>query len=78
MTRAVAIDCEMVGIGVTGKSSMLARVSLVNERGECLYDTFVKPKDYVTDLRTHVSGVRFKDILAGTLIFHYLLHIRTY
>lgn len=58
VTNCVAIDCEMVGIGEDGKENMLARVSIVNSLGECLYDTFVKPTATVTDYRTSVSGVR--------------------
>ncbi|XKL62123.1 hypothetical protein PGB90_001956 [Kerria lacca] len=58
----IAIDCEMVGIGEGGKENMLARVSIVNSLGECLYDTFVKPTATVTDYRTPVSGVRPHDI----------------
>lgn len=58
----VAIDCEMVGIGEDGKENMLARVSIVNSLGECLYDTFVKPTAPVTDYRTPVSGVRPCDL----------------
>ncbi|GIY57691.1 RNA exonuclease 4, partial [Caerostris darwini] len=65
LTAAVAIDCEMVGTGPTGKDSILARVSIVNEFGECIYDEFVKPKEKVTDYRTEVSGVRPADLKEG-------------
>ena len=33
----------MVGIGNDGKESALARVSIVNQHGECVYDKFVAP-----------------------------------
>jgi hypothetical protein len=56
-TKHVAIDCEMVGVGFEGKKSVLARVAIVNAFGHVLYDKFVKPKEFVTDYRTHVSGV---------------------
>ncbi|MCJ1296239.1 3'-5' exonuclease [Xylographa carneopallida] len=56
--KYVAIDCEMVGVGPTpDHDSALARVSLVNYHGEQLYDSFVLPKEAVTDFRTHVSGI---------------------
>ncbi|XP_065844886.1 RNA exonuclease 4-like [Oscarella lobularis] len=61
-TDSVAIDCEMVGIGHSGKESALARVSIVNSHGNVLYDTFVAQKEKVTDYRTFVSGVRAKDV----------------
>jgi len=60
-TPAVAIDCEMVGVGPL-KEDALARVSIVNEFGYCLYDRFVKPKLEVTDYRTEFSGVREEDL----------------
>ncbi|KAM9816963.1 RNA exonuclease 4 [Neosynchiropus ocellatus] len=65
ITRAVAIDCEMVGVGPEGQESILARVSLVNQFGKCLYDKYVKPTEKVTDYRTAVSGIRPQDIKDG-------------
>ncbi|XP_061562230.1 RNA exonuclease 4 [Phycodurus eques] len=65
LTRAVAIDCEMVGVGPDGEDSILARVSLVNQFGKCVYDKFVKPSEKVTDYRTAVSGIRPQDIKDG-------------
>jgi RNA exonuclease 4 len=56
--KYVAIDCEMVGVGPNpDNDSALARVSVVNFNGEQVYDSFVRPKETVTDWRTHVSGV---------------------
>lgn len=62
MTKAIAIDCEMVGVGENGKDSIIARVSLVNQYGECVYDKYVQPTESVTDYRTHVSGIRPEDL----------------
>lgn len=61
----MAIDCEMVGIGPDGEDSMLARVSIVNHFGKCIYDKFVKPTEKVTDYRTDVSGIRPENIKNG-------------
>ena len=58
------MDCEMVGVG-DGQESILARVSIVNHDGHPLYDTFVKPREVVTDYRTFVSGVRPEDLENG-------------
>ncbi|KAI9821690.1 MAG: 3'-5' exonuclease [Pycnora praestabilis] len=56
--RYIAIDCEMVGVGPPpSETSVLARVSVVNYHGQQVYDSFVQPKEYVTDWRTHVSGI---------------------
>jgi RNA exonuclease 4 len=64
----VGLDCEMVGIGLDGKQSALARCCLVNYDGEVIYDEFVRPPGFVTDFRTKYSGVRKKDLRQGTAI----------
>ena len=46
-----------------GDDSILARVSIVNHFGNMIYDSFVKPRESVTDYRTSVSGVRPKDLI---------------
>jgi RNA exonuclease 4 len=65
VTKIIGIDCEMVGVGEGGQESILARVSLVNQYGQCIYDKFVKPTERVIDYRTHVSGIRPSDIAHG-------------
>ncbi|NWS94071.1 REXO4 exonuclease, partial [Mionectes macconnelli] len=65
LTRAVAMDCEMVGVGPKGEDSIVARVSIVNQFGKCIYDKYVKPTEKVTDYRTAVSGIRPQNINAG-------------
>ena len=58
LTRILAIDCEMVGVGPGGLRSSLARVCLVNESGAVVLDTHVAQREKVTDHRTRVSGIR--------------------
>ncbi|NXH09792.1 REXO4 exonuclease, partial [Bucco capensis] len=65
LTRAVAMDCEMVGVGAKGEDSIVARVSIVNQFGKCVYDKYVKPTEEVTDYRTAVSGIRPENIKTG-------------
>lgn len=48
----------MVGIGPNGKDHMLARVSIVNEKGEIIMDKYVKPTQPVIDYRTQYSGIK--------------------
>ncbi|KUJ06969.1 uncharacterized protein LY89DRAFT_374386 [Mollisia scopiformis] len=60
--KYVGIDCEMVGVGGEEDRSVLARVSIVNFHGTQVYDSFVRPKEFVTDWRTHVSGVSAKNM----------------
>jgi len=62
--KYVAIDCEMVGIGIDGKKSALARASVVDWDGTVLLDVHVRVPERVTDFRTSVSGIRPKDIHA--------------
>jgi RNA exonuclease 4 len=60
--RIVAMDCEMVGIGINGKHSALARCSIVDFYGNTVYDKFVRPPAMVTDFRTKWSGIRKSDL----------------
>jgi RNA exonuclease 4 len=60
--KYIAVDCEMVGVGVGGNESALARVSIVDFHGRQVYDSFVRPKERVTDWRTRVSGVSPRDM----------------
>ena len=43
----------------------MARASLVDGTGKVIYDEFVKATEKVSDYRTHVSGVRAKDMRKG-------------
>jgi RNA exonuclease 4 len=81
--KYIAMDCEMVGVGEGDhESSALARVSIVNFHGHCVFDCFVKPKERVTDWRTWVSGVSPKDMVNGIHLrlllmqFHALTMVR--
>jgi len=62
ITKILGMDCEMVGVGLGGSDSILARVSIVNHFGHKVYDKFVAPREKVTDYRTAVSGVRPEDL----------------
>jgi RNA exonuclease 4 len=68
--RYLAIDCEMVGIGIDGSESSLARVSIVNWYGVVLLDVFVRQRERVVDYRTRWSGIRDKDMIGGKSILH--------
>ncbi|KAH6668613.1 ribonuclease H-like domain-containing protein [Plectosphaerella plurivora] len=58
--KYIAIDCEMVGVGEGGHESALARASVVDFHGRQIYDSYVKPKERVTDWRSAVSGITQK------------------
>ena len=55
--KFVALDCEMVGTGLRGYESILARVSVVNFHGIVLLDAYIKPTRKISDYRTAVSGI---------------------
>jgi hypothetical protein len=58
LTHVLALDCEMVGIGVGGAVSVLGRVSIVNANGLVVYDSYVSSSPHrVTDFRTQYSGI---------------------
>ncbi|KAL3080024.1 hypothetical protein niasHT_034582 [Heterodera trifolii] len=61
----MAIDCEYVGVGLSGAENMLARVSIVDAEGIAVYDKYVKPTEEVVDYRTKVSGIRPGHLLRG-------------
>ncbi|KAF8638897.1 hypothetical protein AX17_001948 [Amanita inopinata Kibby_2008] len=61
--KYIAIDCEMVGVGIDGVESSLARISLVNYYGVVQLDEFVKQRERVIDYRTQHSGIRDTDML---------------
>ncbi|CAO2188804.1 unnamed protein product [Urochloa humidicola] len=60
LTKAVAIDCEMVGVGSDGSKSALGRVTVVNSFGNVVYDEYVRTVERIVDYRTRVSGIRPK------------------
>ncbi|KAJ1704513.1 hypothetical protein LUZ63_004292 [Rhynchospora breviuscula] len=60
LTKVLAIDCEMVGVGFQATKSALARVTLVNSWGNVLYDEYVRPMEHISDYRTRISGIRPK------------------
>ncbi|KAG6328982.1 hypothetical protein ID866_10108 [Astraeus odoratus] len=60
--KYLALDCEMVGIGLEGSESSLARVSIVNFKGAVVLDVYVRQRERVVDYRTQWSGVREGDL----------------
>ena len=58
----------MVGVGIEGTESSLARVSVVNYYGVVEVDEFVQQKERVVDYRTKWSGIRAQDMVRGKQI----------
>jgi RNA exonuclease 4 len=72
----LALDCEMVGVGIDGVESVLARVSVVNQHGALVYDAHVQTVEKVVDYRTKYSGIRPADLKqrAGAKSFKQVQH----
>ena len=62
-----SLDCEMVE---TKDGLELARVSLVNEALECVYDKLVKPENPVLDYKTQFSGVSVDTLRDVSMTLH--------
>ncbi|XP_032089616.1 apoptosis-enhancing nuclease-like isoform X2 [Thamnophis elegans] len=58
--KRVAIDCEMVGTGPSGKISELARCTVVSYDGDVIYDKYILPERPIVDYRTRWSGITWK------------------
>ena len=68
--RFVALDCEMVGVGANSSRSSLARVVIVDWRGQSLFDEYIQQSEYVTDYRTFVSGITEQNLQQATMTLH--------
>ena len=65
MWWVIAMDCKTVLAGEDGEDAILARVSIVNYFGNCVYDKFVKPTMKVTNYQTEITGIRPEDLEKG-------------
>ena len=53
------MDCEFVKCD---ESDELARISIVSENGQTLYDSYIKPETKVTDFVTEITGITYTHI----------------
>ncbi|KAG8072067.1 hypothetical protein GUJ93_ZPchr0006g44896 [Zizania palustris] len=56
--RAVAMACKMVGGGSDGSLDICARVCLIGEDENIIFQTYVKPTTTVTNYRYEMTGIR--------------------
>jgi RNA exonuclease 1 len=59
----MSMDCEMC---ITEDGFSVARITLLNEEGETLYDQFVKPDKPILDYNTRYSGITEKHLESVT------------
>ncbi|KAE9408176.1 hypothetical protein BT96DRAFT_962844 [Gymnopus androsaceus JB14] len=52
-----SVSCITVGVGPAGTTSMLARIAIVDFRGNTVLDTYVAPTMKVTEYRTATTGI---------------------
>jgi len=74
VTEVLALDCEMVGISEEFDERELARVSVVNQYGYCIFDSFAKPDAPVVKYHTKWSGVREEDLIHGQCFKSFLYY----
>lgn len=58
--NAVAIDCEMVGVGLEGRTSALAHVAIIDFFGNQIYNKYVIPRggiNSIVNYRHRYSGI---------------------
>ncbi|KAF4623053.1 hypothetical protein D9613_001730 [Agrocybe pediades] len=53
----LAISCTNVGVGPGGTTHLLARIAIVDYRGNTVLDKYVAPTATVTDYRTLTTGI---------------------
>jgi RNA exonuclease 4 len=61
ITKRLSFDCEMVEIDKL--HSALARISIVNYKGDTLIDIICKPNGVITDYREHITGLKESDFI---------------
>ncbi|EGO04619.1 hypothetical protein SERLA73DRAFT_173880 [Serpula lacrymans var. lacrymans S7.3] len=59
----LALSCTNVGVGPGGTTAMLARVSIVNYKGDVELDVYVIPTMPVSDYRTSTTGIESVHLL---------------
>lgn len=62
----MALDCEMVGVGVNSTRSSLARVVIIDWKGARVFDEYIQQSEPVTDYRTFVSGITEQNLQQAT------------
>ena len=66
----MALDCEMVGVGANSTRSSLARVVIIDWKGQKLFDEYIQQSEPVTDYRTFVSGITEQNLQQATMPLH--------
>ncbi|KAI1793820.1 hypothetical protein LXA43DRAFT_1119982 [Ganoderma leucocontextum] len=63
--KYLGLSATSVGCGPGGGTPMIARVALVDYRGQVVFSAYVLPTNPVTDYRTSSTGIRPEDLQPG-------------
>nr|CAB3472549.1 unnamed protein product [Digitaria exilis] len=66
--RALALGCKMVGAGSDGSLDVVARVCVVDEQENVVFETLVKPFIPVTHYRYETTGIRPENLRDGAAV----------
>ena len=70
-TDVLGIDCEMVGVGLTGETSALARVSIVNSNCQVVYVPCASPACVRACVRAYVAVLVAVGVVVGSVFFFF-------
>ncbi|TVU22278.1 hypothetical protein EJB05_31963, partial [Eragrostis curvula] len=73
---ALALGCKMVGAGSDGTLDVCARVCVVDERENLVFETFVKPLIPVTHYRYERTGIRPEQLRRGMTVKQAQEHVQ--
>nr|VWO94213.1 Exonuclease domain-containing protein [Ganoderma boninense] len=63
--KYLGLSTTSVGCGPGGGTPMIARVALVDYRGQVVFSAYILPTNPVTDYRTSSTGIRPEDLQPG-------------
>ncbi|KAI0778446.1 ribonuclease H-like domain-containing protein [Trametes elegans] len=66
--KFLGLATTSVGCGPGGGTPMIARVAVVDYRGQSIFCTYVLPTNPVTDYRTSTTGIQASDLQPGNAL----------
>ncbi|KAJ6228940.1 RNA exonuclease rexo1 / reco3 family member-related [Anaeramoeba flamelloides] len=55
--KYLSFACDTCISKAQKEEEIIARVSIINYEGKVVYDTYVKPAEYITNYRTSITGI---------------------
>uniref|UniRef100_A0A1D1XTD7 RNA exonuclease 4 n=1 Tax=Anthurium amnicola TaxID=1678845 RepID=A0A1D1XTD7_9ARAE len=63
VSQVVVMDCEMVGGGSDGSLDLCARVCLIDESENLIFNSYIKPQIPVTNYRYEITGITEENLV---------------